>query len=61
ASLAATRDAPVAVGLGSASALASVSGVAVMLGTQLTKRVNLRMIQRTAGALFVVLGLATLL
>ena len=61
ASLAATRDAPVAVGLGSASALASVSGVAVLLGTQLTKRVNLRMIQRAAGVLFVVLGLATLL
>lgn len=61
ASLAATRDAPVAVGLGSASALASVSGVAVLLGTQLTKRVNLRMIQRAAGVLFVALGLATLL
>ncbi|NBU06260.1 MAG: TMEM165/GDT1 family protein [Acidimicrobiia bacterium] len=60
ASLAATRDSALAVGVGAALALASVSGIAVLAGSQIVKRVNLRIIQRTAGALFVIVGVATL-
>ena len=41
-------------------ALASVSGIAVLAGSQIVKRVNLRIIQRTAGVLFVIVGVATL-
>ena len=60
ASLAATRDSALAVGVGAALALASVSGIAVLAGSQIVKRVNLRIIQRTAGVLFVIVGVATL-
>lgn len=57
ASLAATRNSPVAVGIGAACALASVSGLAVLVGHTLVKRVRMHLIQRAAGILFVVLGL----
>lgn len=60
ASLAATRDHPLAVGVGAFSALVSVSGIAVLAGSALTKRVNLRVIQRAAAVLFVLIGVATL-
>ena len=59
ASLAATRDAPWAVGAGAASALALVSGLAVLVGSALTRRVNLKLIQRVAGMLFMLIGAAT--
>lgn len=57
ASLAATRDSPIAVGIGAACALASVSGLAVAAGHSLVKRVRMHLIQRAAGILFVALGL----
>lgn len=60
ASLAATREHALFVGLGSATALASVSGLAVLVGAALVRRINLRIIQRAAGLLFVVIGLMTL-
>lgn len=59
ASLAATHEAPLAVGIGAALALGSVSAIAVLAGSQVVKRVNLRAIQRVAGAFFVVLGVAS--
>jgi putative Ca2+/H+ antiporter (TMEM165/GDT1 family) len=59
ASLAATRDSPWAVGAGAASALALVSGLAVLVGSALTRRLNLKLIQRAAGILFVLIGAAT--
>lgn len=59
ASLAATREHPVFVGVGAALALASVSGLAVVVGSALVRRINVRIIQRVAGALFVVIGVAT--
>lgn len=60
ASLAATRDSAIAVGIGAALALASVSGLAVVVGSVLVRRVRLALIQRAAGVLFVVIGVATL-
>ena len=60
ASLAATRDSAIAVGVGAAFALASVSGLAVVVGSALVRRVRLALIQRAAGVLFVVIGVATL-
>jgi len=60
AGFAARFDDPVAVFVGAAAALASVSGLAVLAGSWLTTRVPLRMIQRAAAALFVVIGLTTL-
>jgi len=59
ASLAATRDSVLGVGIGAALALTCVSGIAVIAGAQVVKRVNLRIIQRVAGALFVIVGAAT--
>ena len=59
-SLAATRDSAIAVGIGAALALASVSGLAVVVGSALVRRVRLALIQRAAGVLFVVIGVATL-
>jgi putative Ca2+/H+ antiporter (TMEM165/GDT1 family) len=59
ASLAATRDSSLAVGIGAVLALASVSGLAVLVGSVLVRRVRLALIQRAAGALFVVIGVAT--
>jgi putative Ca2+/H+ antiporter (TMEM165/GDT1 family) len=56
ASLAATRQSSVAVAIGAACALAAVAGLAVGLGHVLVKRVRMHLIQRAAGALFVVLG-----
>jgi putative Ca2+/H+ antiporter (TMEM165/GDT1 family) len=56
ASLAATRQSPVAVAIGAACALAAVAGLAVGLGHVLVKRVRMHLIQRAAGTLFVVLG-----
>ncbi|MEY3132829.1 MAG: hypothetical protein RLZ29_1166 [Actinomycetota bacterium] len=59
ASLAATREHPLFVGLGAVGALASVSGLAVLVGAALVKRLNVRLIQRAAGALFIMIGVAT--
>lgn len=61
ASLAATRESPIAVGVGAACALASVSGLAVLVGHTLVRRVKLRLIQRAAGVLFVLIGVVTIL
>ena len=51
---------PIAVGVGAALALSSVSGLAVLAGTWLQRRVQLRVIQRVAAILFVVIGISTL-
>lgn len=59
ASLAATRNHPALVGIGAALALASVSGLAVLVGSALVQRLNVKIIQRAAGVLFVVIGAAT--
>jgi putative Ca2+/H+ antiporter (TMEM165/GDT1 family) len=59
--LSATSDAPWAVAVGAASALALVSGLAVLVGSALTRRLNLKIIQRVAGAFFVLIGVATFL
>lgn len=59
ASLAATRDSVLGVGVGAALALTCVSGIAVIAGSQVVKRVNLRIIQRVAGVFFVIVGVAT--
>ena len=51
---------PIAVGVGAALALSSVSGLAVLAGTWLQRRVQLRVIQRVAAFLFMVIGVSTL-
>jgi Ca2+/H+ antiporter, TMEM165/GDT1 family len=51
---------PIAVGVGAALALSSVSGLAVLAGTWLQRRVQLRVIQRVAAILFVMIGVSTL-
>lgn len=51
---------PIAVGVGAALALSSVSGLAVLAGTWLQRRVQLRVIQRVAAILFMVIGVSTL-
>lgn len=61
ASLAATRDSVPAVAIGAALALASVSGIATLVGRGLVQRVKLHLIQRAAGVFFVVVGLVTLI
>jgi putative Ca2+/H+ antiporter (TMEM165/GDT1 family) len=60
AGFAARFDDPLAVFVGAAAALASVSGLAVIAGSWLTTRVPLRVIQRAAAVLFVVIGVVTL-
>ncbi len=60
AGFAARFDDPFAVGLGSIAALSSVSGLAVLAGGWLQKKVPLRKIQRVAAVLFVTMGIATL-
>lgn len=50
---------PIAVAIGAAIALSSVSGVAVLAGSWLTSRIPLRIIQRTAAVLFLIIGAAT--
>jgi len=59
AGLAATRDSVLGVGVGAALALTCVSGIAVIAGSQVVKRVNLRIIQRVAGVFFVIVGVGT--
>ena len=51
---------PIAVGVGAALALSSVSGLAVLTGTWLQRHVPLQVIQRVAAILFVVIGASTL-
>lgn len=51
---------PIGVGVGAALALASVSGLAVLTGSWLQSRVPLRIIQRVAAVLFLVIGTSTL-
>ena len=51
---------PIAVACGAALALSCVSGLAVLTGSWLTTKVPLRVIQRTAAVLFLVIGAATL-
>jgi len=51
---------PIAVGVGAALALSSVSGLAVLAGTWLQRRVQLRVIQRVAAILFMLIGVSTL-
>jgi putative Ca2+/H+ antiporter (TMEM165/GDT1 family) len=61
AGFAARFDDPLAVGLGAALALSSVSGIAVLTGTWLQRHVSLRAIQRVAAILFVAIGVSTLI
>jgi len=60
AGFAARFDDPIAVGVGSIAALSSVSGLAVLAGGWLQKKVPLHKIQRVAAVLFATIGIATL-
>ena len=51
---------PIAVGFGSIAALSSVSGLAVLAGGWLQKKVPLNKIQRAAAVLFAAIGIVTL-
>ncbi len=57
AGFAASTGRPLAVGVGAAAALVSVSGLAVLVGRWLVSRVPLRFVQRAAGVLFIALGI----
>lgn len=61
AGFAASTSRPVAVGIGAAAALVSVSGLAVLAGRWLVSRVPLRFVQRGAGVLFIALGIIALI
>jgi putative Ca2+/H+ antiporter (TMEM165/GDT1 family) len=61
AGFAARFEDPLAVGVGAALALSSVSCLAVLTGTWLQRRVSLRAIQRVAAILFVAIGVSTLI
>ena len=50
---------PLFVAVGAIVALSAVSGLAVLAGSWLTSKVPLRVIQRSAAALFFVIGAAT--
>jgi putative Ca2+/H+ antiporter (TMEM165/GDT1 family) len=60
AGFAARFDDPIAVGFGSIAALSSVSGLAVLAGGWLQKKVPLNKIQRTAAVLFASIGIVTI-
>jgi len=60
AGFAARFDDPIAIGIGSIAALSSVSGIAVLAGGWLQKKVPLHKIQRVAAVLFAVIGIVTL-
>ncbi len=60
AGFAARFDDPIAVGIGSIVALSSVSGLAVLAGGWLQKKVPLNKIQRTAAVLFASIGIVTI-
>ena len=60
AGFAARFDDPIAVGIGSIAALSSVSGLAVLAGGWLQKKVPLHKIQRAAAVLFAVIGIVTI-
>ena len=60
AGFAARFDDPIAVGFGSIAALSSVSGLAVLAGGWLQKKVPLNKIQRAAAVLFASIGIVTL-
>jgi len=60
AGFAARFDDPIAVGFGSIAALSSVSGLAVLAGGWLQKKVPLHKIQRAAAVLFASIGIVTL-
>jgi putative Ca2+/H+ antiporter (TMEM165/GDT1 family) len=51
---------PIAVGIGAALALSSVSGLAVLTGTWLQRHIPLRAIQRVAALLFMAIGVSTI-
>jgi putative Ca2+/H+ antiporter (TMEM165/GDT1 family) len=50
---------PFAVAIGATVALSAVSGLAVLAGSWLTSKVPLRVIQRSAAALFLIIGATT--
>ncbi len=60
AGFAARFDDPIAVGVGAISALSGVSGLAVLAGGWLQKKVPLNKIQRAAAVLFSLIGIVTL-
>ena len=60
AGFAARFDDPIAVGIGSIVALSSVSGLAVLAGGWLQKKVPLQKIQRAAAVLFASIGIVTI-
>ena len=59
AGFAARFDDPIAVGVGAFVALSGVSGLAVLLGSWLQRVVPLRLIQKVAAVLFLVIGAVT--
>lgn len=60
AGLAVRFDDPLYVGIGAILALSSVSGIGVLTGSWIQKHVPLQVIQHVAGALFVLIGVSTL-
>ena len=60
AGFAARFDDPITVGIGSIAALSSVSGLAVLAGGWLQRKVPLNKIQRAAAVLFASIGIVTL-
>lgn len=60
AGLAVRFDDPVSVAIGAMLALSSVSGIGVLTGSWIQKHVPLRIIQRIAGMMFVLIGGSTL-
>jgi putative Ca2+/H+ antiporter (TMEM165/GDT1 family) len=51
---------PVGVAIGAAGALCAVSAIAVIAGTALQRRFNLRLIQRVASVFFILFGFAAI-
>ena len=61
AGIATRHSAPVAVALGAWCALASVAALAVTAGSWIVQHVPLRVVQRVAGGVFIVLGVLTVI
>lgn len=59
AGIAARYSAPIAVGLGALTALATVAFLAVTVGSWIVQHVALRIVQRVAGVAFILFGIVT--
>lgn len=61
AGLAVRFDDPLSVAIGAILALSSISGIGVLTGSWIQRRIPLRVIQRVAGIMFVLIGVSTLI